>query len=73
MSAFTLLNTQFNSIKMKNIVTIGELRQATQHLNNEDIVVVEIHEGERHEDLYTFYIDDSIQLDEERREIRICI
>jgi hypothetical protein len=58
---------------MKSILTIGELRQGIKHLNDEDIVVVEIHEGERYEDLYTFYIDDSIQLDEERREIRICI
>lgn len=58
---------------MKSILTIGELRQRIKHLNDEDVVVVEIHEGERHEDLYTFYIDDSIQLDEERREIRICI
>lgn len=58
---------------MKNILTIGELRQATQHLSDKDVVVVEIHEGERHEDLYTFYIDDSIELDEGRREIRFCI
>lgn len=61
------------SILLGKIYTIGELRQAIKHLNDEDIVVVEIHEGERHEDLYTFYIDDSIQLDEERREVRICI
>ena len=58
---------------MKNILTIGELRQAIQHLNDQDVVVVEIHEGERHEDLYTFHIDDSIELDKERREVRICI
>ena len=58
---------------MKTIITIGDLRQAIQHLDDKDIVVVEIHEGERHEDLYTFYIDDSINLNNTMREVRICI
>jgi len=63
---------------MKKILTIGDLRQAIQHLDNHDVVVVEIHEGVRHEDLYTFYIDDSItivseDLNSTTREVRICI
>ena len=58
---------------MKTILTIGDLRQAIQHLDDNDIVVVEIHEGERHEDLYTFHIDDSINLNNTMREVRICI
>jgi len=63
---------------MKNILTIGDLRQAIQHLDDHDVVVVEIHEGERQEDLYTFYIDDSItivsdDLNSAMREVRICI
>ena len=58
---------------MKTILTIGDLRQAIQHLDDKDIVVVEIHEGVRREDLYTFYIDDSINLNNTMREVRICI
>jgi len=58
---------------MKTILTIGDLRQAIQHLDDNDIVIVEIHEGVRHEDLYTFYIDDSINLNSTMREVRICI
>ena len=63
---------------MKTISTIGDLRQAIQHLDDHDVVLVEIHEGERHEDLYTFYIDDSItfvsyDLNRTTREVRICI
>ena len=58
---------------MKTILTIGDLRQEIQHLDDNDIVVVEIHEGVRHEDLYTFYIDDSINLNSTMREVRICI
>jgi hypothetical protein len=66
---------------MKTIIlTIGDLRQEIQHLDDNDIVVVEIHEGVRHEDLYTFYIDDSINyiddsinLNSTMREVRICI
>jgi len=63
---------------MKTILTIGDLRQAIQHLNDHDVVVVEIHEGERQEDLYTFHIDDSItivsdDLNSTMREVRICI
>ena len=58
---------------MKTILTIGDLRKQIQHLDDNDIVVVEIHEGVRHEDLYTFYIDDSINLNSTMREVRICI
>lgn len=63
---------------MKTILTIGDLRQEIQHLDDHDIVVIEIHEGERQEDLYTFYIDDSLtivsdDLNSPKREVRICI
>ena len=58
---------------MKTILTIGDLRQAIQHLDDKDIVVVEIHECVRQEDLYAFYIDDSINLNNTMREVRICI
>ena len=63
---------------MKTILTIGDLRQEIQHLDDHDIVVVEIHEGVRREDLYAFYIDDSItivsdDLNSTMREVRICI
>jgi hypothetical protein len=40
------------------ITTIGELRKAIANFNDNDIVVVEIHEGTRSEDLYEFTIDE---------------
>ena len=58
---------------MNKILTIGALREATAHLNDADVVVVEIHEGVRHEDLYTFSVDDSIELSEGVREVSFCI
>jgi hypothetical protein len=39
-------------------MTIQELREAISQFNDNDIVVVEIHEGVRHEDLYEFTIDE---------------
>lgn len=42
---------------MEIIYTIGDLRNAIKDLNDKDALVVEIHEGERGEDLYTPYID----------------
>jgi hypothetical protein len=42
---------------MKYIYNIGDLREAIKDLNDEDALVVEIHEGDRGEDLYTPYID----------------
>jgi hypothetical protein len=61
---------------MKTILTIGDLRQAIQHLDDHDVVVVEISEGTTlGEDLYTIeYIDDSITMDDwGLREVRLCI
>jgi hypothetical protein len=59
------------------IYTIGELRQALSQFKDDDIVVVEIHEGVRHEDLYDFSIDaiDGVKLTDgtEVSEVRICI
>lgn len=42
---------------MKKIYTIGELRNAIKEFNDDDEVVVEIHEGLRTEDLYYPSID----------------
>jgi hypothetical protein len=61
---------------MKKILTIGDLRQAIQHLNDRDAVVVEISEDTTlGEDLYTIeYIDDSITMNDlGLREVRLCI
>jgi hypothetical protein len=61
---------------MKKILTIGDLRQAIQHLNDHDVVVVEISEDTTlGEDLYTIeYIDDSITMNHlGLREVRLCI
>jgi hypothetical protein len=61
---------------MEKILTIGDLRQAIQHLNDHDVVVVEISEDTTlGEDLYTIeYIDDSITMNDLRlREVRLCI
>ena len=59
------------------IYTIGELRQALSKFKDDDIVVVEIHEGARYEDLYDFSIDsiDGLKLTDgtEVSEVRICI
>jgi len=62
---------------MEKIITIGQLRKALEQYNDQDEVVVEIHEGERSEDLYDFYIDfvggllreDGTEINE----IRFCI
>jgi hypothetical protein len=61
---------------MEKILTIGDLRQAIQHLNDHDVVVVEISEDTTlGEDLYTIeYIDDSITMNHlGLREVRLCI
>jgi len=60
------------------ISTIGELRESIKDCNDNDIVVVEIHEGIRREDLYNFYVDkiDGITDSENGghiSEIRFCI
>lgn len=56
----TLLGTIIKTIKlniMQEIYTIGQLRQAIKDLNDNDELVIEIHEGTRNEDLYTPYSD----------------
>lgn len=62
---------------MNKITTIGELREALAQFDNNDIVVVEIHEGVRYSDLYQLTIDtiDGIQLTDgtEVKEVRLCI
>lgn len=59
------------------VYTIGELREALKEFSDEDQVVVEIHEGERSEDLYEFYVDhmNSVLLQDGTRvkEVRLCI
>jgi hypothetical protein len=63
--------------KPEKIYTIGELRKAISEFNDDDIVVVEIHEGIRGEDLYEFDIDviDGVKLTDGTTisEVRICI
>ena len=60
---------------MKNILTIGDLRQAIQHLDDHDDVLIEI----APQGFYTIAsIDDSItivsdDLNSTKREVRICI
>jgi hypothetical protein len=62
---------------MAHIYTIGDLREAIKDLNNYDALVVEIHEGERSEDLYTPSIDiiEGIKMEDGTtiREVRLCI
>lgn len=62
---------------MGAIYTIGDLREAIQDLDDNDAFVVEIHEGERSEDLYTGTIDIlyNIQLTNGTtiKEVRLCI
>ncbi|MFN5251365.1 MAG: hypothetical protein ACK5DE_09965 [Bacteroidota bacterium] len=59
------------------INTMKELREATKDFHDDDFVTVEIHEGIRYGDLYTFTINkiDGIQLHDGREvsEIRFCI
>lgn len=62
----------------KQIITIGDLRNALSNFNENDQVVIEIHEGVRNEDLYTIeYVDEitGIRLNDgsEVSEIRLCI
>ena len=63
--------------KASKITTIGQLRDAIKVFNDHDIVVVEIHEGTRSEDLYEFTIDeiDCMTLEDGTvlSEVRICI
>ena len=42
---------------MEKIHTIGELREAIKNFNDSDSLVIEIHEGVRHEDLYAPTLD----------------
>jgi hypothetical protein len=59
------------------ITTIGQLRKSIANFDNDDMVVVEIHDGTRSEDLYEFTIDkiEGIRLNKGKivSEIRICI
>jgi len=52
-------------------MTIKELKDVLKTCNDNDVVVVEVHDTILSEDLYEFYIDDTIQIDD-RKEIRIC-
>ena len=62
---------------MEKITTIGELKEAISRFKDDDAVVVEIHEGVRHEDLYEFTVDEVIGLrlvnGTQFSEVRICI
>ena len=58
-------------------MTIKELKEAISNCNDNDKVVIEIHEGIRYEDLYDFTIDkiNGIRLQDGTKisEIRLCI
>jgi hypothetical protein len=58
-------------------MTIKELKEAISNCNDNDKVVIEIHEGIRYENLYDFTIDkiDKIRLQDGTQisEIRLCI
>lgn len=62
---------------MSKITTIGELRKAIADFDDNDVVVVEIHEGNRSEDLYEFSIDEvaGLRLTDGTQisEVRLCI
>ncbi len=51
-------------------MTIKKLKKILNHCNDNDVIIVEVHDTILHEDLYEFYID-FIELDD-RKEIRIC-
>jgi hypothetical protein len=59
------------------VYTIGDLRRLTSHLSDDDLLVIEIHEGERYEDLYTPTTDliDGVELGNGKivKEFRLCI
>ena len=50
---------------------IKELKKILDQYNDNDVVVVEVHDTILYEDLYEFDID-SIKMDKDRKEIRIC-
>lgn len=62
---------------MRPFCTIAELKKAIENFNDNDIVVVEISEGVRSEDLYDFYVDSvsgvRFTSGEIVNEVRICI
>lgn len=62
---------------MSRITTIGELKKAIQDFSDDDIVVVEVHEGYRSEGLYEFTVDEIIGIQYINgitiSEVRICI
>lgn len=62
---------------MSKITTIGELKKAIADFDDNDAVVVEIHEGSRSEDLYEFSVDEVVGLrltdGTEISEVRLCI
>lgn len=60
----------FESIKNKNM-TVKDLKKILSNFNDEDVVVVDIHDDLLGEDLYLFYVD-FIKLDAGTNEVRIC-
>jgi len=59
-----------NPSSMKTILTKRDLLKALEEYNDDDTVVIEVHDTELSEDLYPFYIDavDTSQ----GKEIRLC-
>jgi len=62
---------------MNKIYYVGQLRKALEDYDDNDRIVIEIQEGKRHEDLYSFYVDYVSGLidinDKDYSEVRLCI
>jgi hypothetical protein len=62
---------------MQTLYTIGDLRNAIKDFDDNDALVVEIHEGGRGEDLYTPKLDviEGIKMEDGTTisEVRLCI
>ena len=52
-------------------MTVKELKEILEDYNDNDYVVVEVHDTVLHEDLYSFYVDE-IDMYNNQKEIRIC-
>jgi hypothetical protein len=76
-SEHIIMDSNTIDTSVEKVLTIGDLRKALEQYDDNDQVVVEIHEGVRHEDLYTFYVDHMDGLldveGNEFKEVRLCI
>ncbi len=54
-------------------MTVRELKETLSHLDENDVVVAELHDIDLSEGLYDFYVDSLIKMDDGRREVRISL